>query len=492
MNWIKRMFLKAAQFFPASVRFPFSMGGWANSLRRVSVENDPMSGYAGWVYAALSKRAKRVAAIQLQLFQMARNGDLAEIEDHELLALLYRANPVQSKYQFFYTIEMFLGIWGSAPILLDRQGGRRIVNLWPLRPDLLRAIGNDAGQIVKYEYRVGNVLQTFDAQDVVPINEPNSANILLGFSPMQAAALEIDADMGAAVWNKALVENWAEPGGVLFTEQSLKDAEFERVKKDWSERRAGPLNAGRTAVLEKGLKYEAVGRSPKEMDHVESRKFHRNAITVILGVPMALMTSEDVNLANAEVAERVFAKDTVEPQYQLITSQLNEFLVPFYGEQLWLSYEDPVPEDVTQKVTVASAGEGRWLTVNEARDMFNMEPLEGGDAIFKPIGVMPQVGQGITEPMPAGTEGAPQQAARPQYVYEKLQVGAFKKATRKERQIRQSIYARTNLKRRVVEGMGEKVYAILTGKMKEAEKAKLAQGDIKLKLKGAKRVESPV
>jgi hypothetical protein len=121
-----------------------------------------------------------------------------------------------------------------------------------------------------------------------------------------------------------------------------------------------------------------------------------------------------------------------------------------------------------------------------------MEPLEGGDAIFKPIGVMPQVGQGITEPMPAGTEGAPQQAARPQYVYEKLQVGAFKKATRKERQIRQSIYARTNLKRRVVEGMGEKVYAILTGKMKEAEKAKLAQGDIKLKLKGAKRVESPV
>lgn len=473
MNWIKGFFKKVAGFFPLPFRMPFGMGGWYSFLRRASVQDDPIGGYAGWVYAALSKRAKRMGAIELKLYQMARNGDLTEIMDSELLALMYRANPIQSKYQFFYTLEMFLGIWGSAPILLDRQGGRAIQYLWPLRPDLLKMIPNDNGEITGYEYRVGQKVLNFAAEDVVLINEPNPANILIGMSPMQAGALEIDTDMAAAIWNKALLENWAEPGGVLYTEQTLNDASFERVKKDWGERRAGPLNAGRTAVLEKGLRYEAVGRSPKEMDHVESRKFNRNAISVILGVPMALMTSEDVNLANAEVAERVFAKDTVQPQYELVTSVFNEFVVPLFDPNQWLSYESPVPDDVQMKINLATAGVDKWLTVNEGREMFNLEPLEGGDAIFKPIGLMPQVGEGVQPALPA--DPTQQQAGMR---YRELTKGDVVRDSKLHRSIKQAIYARTYRQRKVVEGMTEKILAKLVGN---------AKGDkVILKIKGAK------
>ncbi|HOB90063.1 MAG TPA: phage portal protein, partial [Candidatus Colwellbacteria bacterium] len=353
--------LKAFSGF--SGRLPFSLAGWSTSLRRPGrgVDVDPMGNYAGWVYAALSKRAKRIAAIQLRLFELNRSQDVEEIFDHELISLLYRANPIQSKYQFFYTIEMMIGIFGSSPVFKDRAGGKKIMYLWPLRPDLLKAIPDAQGGISSYEYRVDGRLQKFAASDIILNNEPNPQNLLSGFSALSAAGLEIDADLQAALWNKYLLENFSEPGGVLTTEQAIDDKSFERLKSEWNKRHAGPTNAGRWALLEKGLTATPIGRSPKEMDLVETRKFNRNAITTILGVPMSMMTSEDVNLANAEVGERIFAKDTIDPEMNLIVSTFNEFLVPEFGDNLELDYVSPIPEDMVQKVNVASADEGRWL-----------------------------------------------------------------------------------------------------------------------------------
>lgn len=464
-------------FSGVSTMLPFSLSGFSASgiLRRKSVETDPAGNYAGWVYAALSKRAKRIGAIDLRLYELNRAMDVEEVYDHDVLALLGRANPMQTQYQLFYTIEMMLGIFGSAPILKDRAGGNAIQYLWPLRPDLLKAETNGNGDIVKYEYRVGAKVQTFDAKDVIVINEPSPKSIAVGFSPMQAASLEIDVDMQSALWNKYLLENFAEPGGVLTTEQSIDDKSFDRIKAQWEQRHAGVGNAGRWALLEKGLKAEAIGRSPKDMDLNDSRKANRNTIVAILGVPMALMTSEDVNLANAEAAERVFAKDTIEPQMKLIVGSLNEFLISDYADNLELDFNSPVPEDVQQKINLAIAGEGRYLTVNEARDLFDLPPLDGGDAIYKPLGVYPQVGDasGGNDPMAAtdpAKAGPKEGYAVKGTHFEKISVG--KKYTREDRRkarIKASILARTHFKRKVIAGIQAKVAAKIHTKIADSQ-----------------------
>lgn len=497
MKFTQRIKNAVKGFIGSSSQFFYNLTGFSNTLRRRSVESDPAGNYAGWVYAALSKRAKRIGAIDLELYEMNSKGDVEEISDHELISLFDRANPVQSRYQFFYTLEMMLGIWGSAPVYKDRAGGKKIVYLWPLRPDALRAVKTQDGRIAQYIYTIAGKSQTLAADDVVMINEPNPNDISLGFSPMSAAGLEIDADLAAALWNKYLMENFAEPGGVLSTEQKLNDQEFDRLQKQWNARNAGPTHAGRTALLEKGLKYEAIGRSPKDLDHVESRRFHRNAITAILGVPMALMTSEDVNLANAEVAERVFNKDTVEPQMKLITSQFNEFLVPEYGDMIYLDFESPVREDVDQQVSIATAGEGRWMTVNEARSLFNLPPLEGGDAIFKPIGVYPQVGDSSGANDPYSTDPATDPNAGKAYpvkgmTFEKISVK--RGLSRKEMRIKRAINSRTFMKRKMIEGVEEKVFGAIDRLAKQ-------HGKTSLKVKGArvakvklvvKEIEDPV
>lgn len=472
-------------FAGISGSLPFSIAGFSANLRRKSVEGDPAGAYAGWVYAALSKRAKRIGAIELRLYQLDRAMNVEEIYDHDLLALLNRANPLQSRYQFFYTLEMMLGIWGSAPILKDRAGGKDIQYLWPLRPDMLKAFTDASGRIVSYQYRVGARVDSFKAEDVIVCNEPSPLSLAVGNSPLLAAGLEIDVDMQAALWNKYLIENFSEPGGVLTTDQAIDDKSFERLKKEWSQRHQGASNAGRWALLEKGLKAEPIGRSPKEMDMVESRRFHRNAITAILGVPMALMTSEDVNLANAEVAERVFARDTVDPQMRLIVSMLNEFLVPDYSDTLDLDYESPIPEDKQMQINLATAGEGRYLTVNEARDLFDYGPLDGGDAIFKPLGVYPQVGDtgGVNEPSatdPAAAPADPAKAVRKPYPvegtkFEKISVAVKNtKEDRRKARVKARILARTHTKRKIISGIAAKVNAKVLEKVAGGESIKLA------------------
>lgn len=373
----------------------FSAGGGFFSISngaapRQYVEDNLLHGYAGWAYAAISKRAKRVGAMDWKLYEYTKGGDVSEVFDHEMLRILYRPNPYQSRYEFLYTLEMFICIWGKAPIYIEQMNGRALA-IWPLRPDLLSSDKAENGSTRRWIYRVNGDVDYLEKENVFEIREPNPKSISTGFSSLAAAGLEIDTDVAAATWNRNLLENAAESGIVLEMEGELTDEQYKRIKAQWNERQAGPKNAGRTAILENGLKANAVGKSVKDMQLNDTRRFNRGAIVSILGVPEPLLTSENSNLANIEGSERVFNTDTINPEMKLINDAFNEFFVPFFSETLYLDYTSPIAENVTDKINEALAGEGRWMTVNEARALFNLPPLNDGDAVYKPMGLEPVV-----------------------------------------------------------------------------------------------------
>ncbi len=439
--------------------------GGGNSMRRASVESDPYGNLAGWVYFAIDKVAQRVGSINLELFQLKSNGDLDQIEDHELLSLLYRANPTQTKFDLFYLTVMYLRIWGSAPWYLEKNG-KRVINIWPMRPDLLKINqSKDDGSIIGYEYRVGTKYETFDVDEVIYIRKPSPQNPLKGFSPLFAASLEIDADMAAAIWNRHVLENSAEPGGVLSTEGSLDDKQFERVKSQWQERYAGPTNAGRTAILEAGLKFEKISQTQQELDFIESRKFNRDTILTMLGVPKALVIADDVNRANAETAERVFAKETVEPIMRLIIDQLNEFFVNQFEDNLWLDFESPVNQDRETMRLEAQVGTNLWQTVNETRESYNLPPLDGGDVLYMPLALMPTIGEGAE----SVDDSEPKRVNR----IVQLKQTENKPGGVKRKRIKQNILARTYKQRKIVKVVTEKVYAEILKLQDKSNKVKV-------------------
>jgi HK97 family phage portal protein len=372
-------------------------GGLGRAMRAayIGVDQDPLGGLIGWAYFAVDKVAQYTAGILPELYRL--NGDEIErVEDHPLLALLYKPNPTMTGSDFRYLLGGMLRIFGRAPIALIRpRPGARPTQLWPLRPDLLTAEIAKNGTLTKWIYRVGSDVTEFAPGDVLNVRRPNFANHMMGSSPLAAAALEIDADIQMALWNRFVIENGAEPGGVLETEQELSDKSFDRLREAWEARHGGPQNAGKVAILEKGLKFNKTTQSQKELDFNTARGVTGDRVLTLMGIPTSLI-KDTANRANAETAERVLLMQTVIPTARVIYDQLSEFLVPEYDTAMWLDFENPVSDDAESRRADNVAAVNTWMTVNEVRERENLPPLEGGDFLYMNMIFLPTIGEGAT------------------------------------------------------------------------------------------------
>lgn len=426
------------------------------------MEQDPYGNFAGWVYFAIDKIAEKVKSVSFRLYQLKKNGDVEEIDDHALLTLLHRPNPFMTKSDFFYLLAVYMKMWGASPVYKEKMGNR-IINLWPMRPDFLKMKQNDKGDIVAWEYWVGGQVQQFKTDEIVYIRKPDPKDPLKGFGSLFAVALEVDTDLAAAIWNKTFFDNNAEPGGVLETDQQLSDESYERLKKSWDARYKGAGNSGKLAILEAGLKWKATEQAGKEVGYLQTRTFHRDAIITMLGLPKGLYIADDVNLANAEVAHKTFMVETITPLTEWIFDQLNEFLIPSFGDSLWLDFDSFVDEAESQKLEESKAGTNVWQTVNETRSKYKLAPLEGGDVLYMPIALVPQIGDNVTVAQNQEGKG-----------FIKLEAKLKTEMTARQKQIKQKIMARTFFKRQLVDNITQKVALKLQG-------AKIIKGKIVIK-----------
>jgi hypothetical protein len=63
----------------------------------------------------------------------------------------------------------------------------------------------------------------------------------------------------------------------------------------------------------------------------------------------------------------VFSKRTIKPKMLLVISYLNEFLVPRYGDDLYLTFIDPTPDDKAARTGEALSGLARAFFYAGAR-----------------------------------------------------------------------------------------------------------------------------
>jgi HK97 family phage portal protein len=106
----------------------------------------------------------------------------------------------------------------------------------------------------------------------------------------------------------------------------------------------------------------------------------------------------------AETADYVFSKRVVKPHMMLICAVLNDRLVPRYGDDLYISFIDPVPEDKAFRVQEMQAAMGSQplLTANEGRESYlGRGPVEGGDTLMAPTAMAPVgTSDGNADPAP--------------------------------------------------------------------------------------------
>lgn len=361
-------------------------------------------------YQAINKVADGVAGIPICLYK--KDGTEVDDKDHPLLVLLRRPSPGVSGTTFKRNWAGFFQIAGNAyqvgvgPRIGSKIGvGKPPTELHLERPDRMQVICGTMG-ISDFVYTHAGVTKKWPVDEITGESEVlhtkmfNPTDELYGMSPIQAATYALDQNNAGAEWNYNLVANSGSPSGILSTEGNLSEQQFERLKGEINAKVAGPKNAGRVMVGEGGLKWEAMGFSPKDMDWIAGQQSTSREICLAFKVPPLLLNiGGDSTFDNYGEANVALYRDAVIPLAKVLIEEWNHWLVPMYGDDLELRLNldevealEPVREKKWESVLKAT-----WLTTNEKREATGYDLLEdvpNADEVLVPgtLGLLSMVG----------------------------------------------------------------------------------------------------
>lgn len=365
----------------------------------------------GWVYGCVSAISDAVAQVEFQLFKI-ENGEVVKVEEHAVLDLLYRVNDFQTQYDHLCLTQSYLELTGEAPWFVDRgnSGTGEPTSIMLIRPDKLKIKKAPAGSAAPvggyvYEIEPGSNID-ISTDEMIFLKYPDPNNMFRGKGTLAAAAVTVDVDNYSEEYNKRFFFNSARPDTILSSDQKLTPKQREELRASIKRVYQGKENAHKTLIMESGMKWGAMSPTAKDMDFLEQQKFSMAKILSIFRVPKPIIAvSDDVNYANAKIAEYVFAKWTIKPKLTRIVAQLNEFFLPMFSgtEGMFLSFEDPTPEDVDAKIKKYDSGLGRgYMTLNEVRGEEGLDEIgEEGDVLYIPNNLVPPG----TPPAPSGFGG---------------------------------------------------------------------------------------
>ncbi|WNF39110.1 phage portal protein [Bacillaceae bacterium IKA-2] len=335
------------------------------------------------VYACVRILAETIASLPLQTFQHSDKGKDKAL-DHSLYYLLHdEPNPEMTSFVFRETLMSHLLLWGNAYAQIIRDGRGRVIALYPLLPDKITVDRTSKGEIF-YQYLKDTGTVILRADEVLHIPGLGFDG-LVGYSPIAMAKNAIGMSIATEEYGAKFFANGANPGGVLEHPGVVKDPK--RVRESWNTVYQGSTNAHRVAVLEEGMKFQAIGIPPEQAQFLETRKFQINEIARIFRVPPHMLADlEKSSFSNIEQQSLEFVKYTLDPwvirweqsiQRALLSQEeKRKYFVKFNVDGL-------LRGDYQSRMNGYSTGrQNGWLSSNDIRELENLNRIPeelGGD-----------------------------------------------------------------------------------------------------------------
>ncbi|WP_454869678.1 phage portal protein [Pseudomonas putida] len=293
---------------------------------------------SGWVYLAIKMISDAIASVPVVVYNP--NGKVEW--NHPLTKLFAKPHPDFSRADLMRLMAAWTQLTGTAYMRKVTGLRTQTRELWPVSPDRIAPFGSaDNGFLLSgYEIQIdgGRTVSTDYTRDtVVRVCLADPANPLLGLSPLMAAARAVDIDRGQQDWNKALLQNRGNPDIAISVKGELSDNQRQSLIKSIMSKFRGSANAGKPLVLSGETTITRLGLSQAEMDFLASRKWNRDEILAIFGVPAQLAGAmESSSFNNFAEAKRIFWINTVLPLLGLIIDAFNSSLHAELSEGYYL------------------------------------------------------------------------------------------------------------------------------------------------------------
>lgn len=343
--------------------FGWNMGGASDETLMASY------GSVGTLFAIVSRLATATAETDWHMHTIAPGEanrctecdkvGVTLLEKHPALTVWNDPNPYMPRQEFVEVIQQHMDLTGETDWLVSWVGSMPI-ELWPMRPDKIEPIPHPSKFLSGYIYMGPDGQQIpLTTKQCLQMKMPNPLDPYRGMGPVQSILTDLDSTKYSAEWNRNFFLNSAQPGGVIQFDRQLSDEEFDEVTLRWAEQHKGIANAHRVAIIEGGQWVDR-GFNMRDMQFAELRDVSRETIREAFGFPKPMLGAvDDVNRANAEAGEYVFARWLIVPRLERIKGTLNHDFLPLFGKderkRFEFAYTSPVPPDQEREMASLSA-----------------------------------------------------------------------------------------------------------------------------------------
>jgi HK97 family phage portal protein len=347
---------------------------------------------AAAVFACVGVLAEAVAQLPLKLYRDRPDGGKDVARDHSLYRLLHdQPNPWMTAFEWREMGMAHLCLRGNHYAFLNRSRGGEIMEILPIPSDAVTCERNNDWSL-KYtvDFGTGQGLQAVPESNMFHVRF-RSLDGYRGISPIAYAREAIGLALATEKHGARLFRNGARPGGVLEHPSKMSPEAAARFKEQWQAAFSGE-NAHKTALLEEGMKFNALSMTSEDAQYLETRKFQTADIARIFRVPLHMIQETEKSTSWGSGIEQMTIgftrftllpwlvrweqaisrcmigrdeRDTVTPRHSVEGMERGDFKSRFAGYQ----------------IAIASG----ILSPNEVRALENMNPREGGDEYMSPL-----------------------------------------------------------------------------------------------------------
>ena len=335
-----------------------------------------------------------IPAAQKALLRHPTGVDIVELTEHPLLDLIHRPNDDMSWPDFIQVVISYFSAIGNCYIRPDRDRAGRILRMRLLLSEYMWLYTDGDGTITKYLYTPSSQeyrSHEYNPQDIIHLKTPSAGSILGGRGWLESVQKEARLLEEANDHMIALANNMGQPGALITIKgkaatEKEKESIVAKFVAGFSRLRRGQPFVSYSSGPNDEITVKPSGITPKDMAYTENIPFLISAVCAASGVPEDLIHSRTASRSSSQTAMAAFLAYTVAPHLNAILEQLNHRIVHDYDENIFFGYDpaeilrnDPVLQSSVIKVYLLSG----MITINEARRMVDLAPIDGGDVLVQ-------------------------------------------------------------------------------------------------------------
>ncbi|WP_049384886.1 phage portal protein [Haemophilus parainfluenzae] len=353
------------------------------------------------VYACVYVLSSSVA--QLPLHVKCKSGDKVEtVKDHPAYYLLHDSpNAWQTSYKLREYAQSSVLLYGNAYIHIVRNQNGEVVSLESLEPWKVQLLKNGSRYV--YGYYGDDKTMSLSPDDVLHIKSLGPS-IKTGKSVIQTHAETIGLGLDARKFASGFFGGNARPAGILSVKTPLNSNAWENFKKMWQtaqEKLRSEEN--KTILLPAELDYKALTVSPVDTELLSMMKLNRSEIAGIFNVPAHMINDlEKATFSNISEQTIQFIRFSVMPWVVNWEQELNRKIFTeaerkagyFVKFNLAGIMRGTAGERATFYHAAITDG---WMSRNEARQLEDMNPVDGLDEMLVSVNAAKQANNKQTE-----------------------------------------------------------------------------------------------